>query len=67
MSLIVYDGVPPDLAHPYRVTAVVQPTGHASGRALAELMLRLLDDGVHDHRLEAPAIEAGDTDGPVRG
>ena len=31
MSLIVYDGVPPNLAHPYRVTAVVQPTGHASG------------------------------------
>ncbi|MDN7556189.1 substrate-binding domain-containing protein [Burkholderia orbicola] len=67
LSLIVYDGVPPDIAHPYRVTAVVQPTGHASGRALAELMLRLLDDGVCDQRLEAPAIEAGDTDGPLRG
>ena len=67
LSLIVYDGVPPDIAHPYRVTAVVQPTGHASGRALAELMLRLRDDGVCDQRLEAPAIEAGDTDGPLRG
>ncbi|CAD9219732.1 Transcriptional regulator, LacI family [Burkholderia cenocepacia] len=67
LSLIVYDGVPADIAHPYRVTAVVQPTGHASGRALAELMLRLLDDGVCDQRLEAPAIEAGDTDGPLRG
>ncbi|MDN7577838.1 substrate-binding domain-containing protein [Burkholderia orbicola] len=66
LSLIVYDGVPADIAHPYRVTAVVQPTGHASGRALAELMLRLLDDGVCDQRLEAPAIEAGDTDGPLR-
>ncbi|HEF5869840.1 TPA: substrate-binding domain-containing protein [Burkholderia cenocepacia] len=67
LSLIVYDGVPPDIAHPYRVTAVVQPTGHASGRALAELMLRLLDDGVCDSRLEAPVIEAGDTDGPLLG
>ncbi|WP_333990301.1 substrate-binding domain-containing protein [Burkholderia orbicola] len=67
LSLIVYDGVPADIAHPYRVTAVVQPTGHASGRALADLMLRLLDDGVCDQRLEAPAIEAGDTDGPLRG
>ncbi|RQU96177.1 LacI family DNA-binding transcriptional regulator [Burkholderia cenocepacia] len=67
LSLIVYDGVPADIAHPYRVTAVVQPTGHASGRALAELMLRLLDDGVCDQRLEAPAIEAGDTDGPLLG
>ncbi|BAX61969.1 substrate-binding domain-containing protein [Burkholderia stabilis] len=67
VSLIVYDGVPPDIAHPHRVTAVMQPTGHASGRALAELMLKRLDDGVHGHRLEAPVIEAGDTDGPVRG
>ncbi|AKM04107.1 MULTISPECIES: substrate-binding domain-containing protein [Burkholderia cepacia complex] len=67
VSLIVYDGVPPDLAHPHRVTAVMQPTGHASGRALAELMLKRLDDGAREHRLEAPVIEAGDTDGPVRG
>ncbi|MDN7930237.1 substrate-binding domain-containing protein [Burkholderia metallica] len=67
VSLIVYDGVPPDLAHPHRVTAVVQPTGHASGRALAELMLKRLDDGARAHRLEAPVIEAGDTDGPLRG
>ncbi|MCA8017445.1 substrate-binding domain-containing protein [Burkholderia metallica] len=67
VSLIVYDGVPPDLAHPHRVTAVVQPTGHASGRALAELMLKRLDDGTRGHRLEAPVIEAGDTDGPLRG
>ncbi|WP_175910014.1 substrate-binding domain-containing protein [Burkholderia metallica] len=67
VSLIVYDGVPLDLAHPHRVTAVVQPTGHASGRALAELMLKRLDDGTRAHRLEAPVIEAGDTDGPLRG
>ncbi|WP_081060522.1 substrate-binding domain-containing protein [Burkholderia territorii] len=67
MSLIVYDGVPPDIAHPHRVTAVVQPTGHATGRALADLMLDLLADGVRGHRLEMPTIDAGDTDGPLNG
>ena len=30
-------------------------------------MLRLLGDGVREQRLEAPVIEAGDTDGPLRG
>ncbi|WP_175907076.1 substrate-binding domain-containing protein [Burkholderia sp. BCC1640] len=67
MSLIVYDGVPPEVAYPHRVTAVVQPTGHATGRALADLMLGLLADGVRGHRLEMPIIEAGDTDGPLHG
>ncbi|SAK49793.1 LacI family transcriptional regulator [Caballeronia ptereochthonis] len=66
MSLIVYDGVPQDVAHPHRVTAVVQPTGHGTGRALAELMLRLVDDGARGQQLEMPGIEAGDTDGPMR-
>ncbi len=67
MSLIVYDGVPPEVAYPHRVTAVVQPTGHATGRALADLMLGLLADGVREQRLEMPMIEAGDTDGPLHG
>lgn len=67
MSLIVYDGVPTEVAYPRRVTAVVQPTGHATGRALADLMLGLLADGVREHRLEMPMIEAGDTDGPLHG
>lgn len=67
MSLIVYDGVPPEVAYPHRVTAVVQPTGHATGCALADLMLGLLADGVREHRLEMPMIEAGDTDGPLHG
>ncbi|HDR8949748.1 LacI family DNA-binding transcriptional regulator [Burkholderia vietnamiensis] len=67
MSLIVYDGVPPDVALPHRVTAVVQPTGHTTGRALAELMLGLLADGVHGQRLEHPVVEIGDTDGPPPG
>ncbi|PMS14613.1 LacI family transcriptional regulator [Trinickia dabaoshanensis] len=66
ISLIVYDGVPPDAARPYRVTAVAQPTGRATGRALANIVLRLLADGRHGQQLEAPTIEAGNTDGPVR-
>jgi hypothetical protein len=66
LKLLLKEVIQPS-ADPYRVTAVVQPTGHASGRALAELMLRLLGDGVREQRLEAPAIEAGDTDGPLRG
>ncbi|BCG04279.1 LacI family transcriptional regulator (plasmid) [Paraburkholderia sp. PGU19] len=65
VSLIVYDGVPPDVSHAYTVTAVVQPTGHASGKAIAELVL----DAIRDrdrcaHRLALPHIETGDTDGP---
>lgn len=67
ISLIVYDGVPPEVAHPHRVTAVVQPTGQATGRALADLMLGLLADGSRGHRLEMPVIEGGDTDGPPLG
>ena len=30
-------------------------------------MLGLLADGVREHRLEMPMIEAGDTDGPLHG
>ncbi|MBN3790676.1 LacI family DNA-binding transcriptional regulator [Burkholderia sp. Ac-20353] len=67
ISLIVYDGVPDDVAYPHRVTAVLQPTGHATGRSLAELMLGMIVDGVRGERLEMPVIDAGDTDGPVRG
>ncbi|KVN57928.1 substrate-binding domain-containing protein [Burkholderia stagnalis] len=66
LSLIVYDGVPADIAHPHRVTAIAQPTGHASGRSIAELMLGMIDGGVRGERLEMPVIDAGDTDGPAR-
>jgi LacI family transcriptional regulator len=67
VSLIVYDGAPAESAHPYRVTAVVQPTGQATGCSLAELMLGVIDDRTQAQRLETPAIEAGDTDGPLLG
>jgi LacI family transcriptional regulator len=66
VSLIVYDGVPSDVSHPYAVTAVMQPTGHASGRAIAELMLDAIKDRDRcAHRLALPRIEPGDTDGPM--
>lgn len=65
VSLIVYDGVPPDIAGRYRVTAVVQPTGRTTGRSLAELMLRSIGEGARTQQLEAPLIEVGDTDGPA--
>jgi LacI family transcriptional regulator len=66
ISLIVYDGVPSDVSHPHTVTAVTQPTGDASGRAIAELMLCAIDDrDRRAHRLALPTIEPGDTDGPI--
>ncbi|MBR8094963.1 substrate-binding domain-containing protein [Burkholderia cenocepacia] len=65
MSMIVYDGVPPEIAHPYCVTAVVQPTGRASGHALAELMLQRIVKDTRPQRLEQPMIEPGETDGPI--
>ncbi|CAB3810531.1 substrate-binding domain-containing protein [Paraburkholderia fynbosensis] len=67
LSLIVYDGLPPDVSFPHTVTAVVQPTGHSSGETMAELILGAISGREHcAHRLVAPCIEPGDTDGPRR-
>jgi LacI family transcriptional regulator len=67
ISLIVYDGVPPDVAFPYTVTAVSQPTGHSSGKIIAELMMdEIADRGRCQHHLAQPCIEPGDTDGLFR-
>lgn len=66
--LVAHDGEPHDIVFPHRATAVVQPTGHASGRAIAELMLGVIADSADvAHRLASPVVEPGDTDGPVRG
>ncbi|KAA8765977.1 substrate-binding domain-containing protein [Burkholderia pseudomallei] len=68
VSLIVYDGVSPDVSFPHHASAVLQPTGHASGRAIAELMLgAIANPGDAAHRLVSPVIEPGDTDGPFSG
>ncbi len=67
LSLIVYDGVPADLPLPYGVTAVEQPTGVESGRALARLVLDLLAGQPVQtlHQLAQPVIAPGDTDRPA--
>lgn len=67
ISLIVYDGVPPDVAFPYTVTAVAQPTGQSSGKIIAELIMdEISGTGRCQHRLAQPCIEPGDTDGLFR-
>lgn len=69
LSLIVYDGVPADLPLPYRVTAVVQPTGDDAGRTMARLLLGLLAGRPVEemHHLAQPQIDAGDTDRQIGG
>lgn len=45
-----------------------RPTGHASGRAIAELMLGAIAHPADvAHRLASPVVEPGDTDGPRGG
>lgn len=68
LSLIVYDGVPADIPVPYRVTAVIQPTGDSTGRAIAQLVVCVLAGKPLDslQQLGQPEIGPGDTDGPPR-
>lgn len=68
IALIVYDGVPADMPLPYRVTSVAQPTGEASGRIMARLVLDLLAGRPAQelHHLAQPVLEPGDTDVPAR-
>lgn len=66
MSLIVYDGIPTEIPLTCTVTAVLQPTGESTGRALADLVLDVLaGKPLADlHRLGQPCVGAGETDGP---
>lgn len=66
VSLIIYDGISSDIPLPYRVTAVTQPTGDSSGRAIARLVVDVLAGKPLDslQQLGQPEIEPGDTDGP---
>ncbi len=66
ISLIVYDGVPPDVASSHTVTSVAQSTGEASGRVIAELILATIAGKKPEPRLAQAHIEPGDTDGPPR-
>ena len=66
MSLIVYDGIPGEIPLTFKVTAVMQPTGDATGHAIAELVLDVLagKPPADLHKLGAPRIEAGESDRP---
>jgi LacI family transcriptional regulator len=68
ISVIVYDGVPPDtLLLDQEVAAVVQPTAHASGRALAEMLLGQIQGtpAAQSHVLKQPHFVSGRSLGPV--
>ena len=66
LSLIVYDGIPAEIPLPYKVTAVMQPTGDDTGHTIADLVIDVLAGKplAELHRLGEPRIEPGETDGP---
>ncbi|WP_374356718.1 substrate-binding domain-containing protein [Chitinimonas sp.] len=68
MSVIVYDGSPPDtLLNGINITAVIQPAHHHPGRHMAGLIANVLSG---DYQLDEvqmlcqPEILAGESDGP---
>lgn len=68
LSVIVYDGAPADsTVRDLQVTAIEQPTPHAAGVKLAELMLGVLQGRpVQEQQvLWSPRIQPGQTDGPA--
>jgi LacI family transcriptional regulator len=67
ISLIVYDGVSPDIPLPYQVTWVEQGTGEGTGRKMAEQVVAVLNGKplVRLHHLAKPRLVAGETDGPL--
>lgn len=67
ISVIVYEGVSMDIPLPYKVTAVIQPTGTQSGRTMARMLIDLLGGKsiTKLQHLEQPCIEPGGTDGPL--
>jgi len=67
VSIIVYDGLPSDTLVGHSVTAVLQPTPHAVGVKLVELMLARLSGAPMEtlQVLWRPELHVGDSDGPV--
>ena len=66
LSVIIYDGLPPDTLVGTTVTSVIQPAPDKVGQQLAEMMLALLA-GEEPTRLQVlwqPQIQAGTSDGP---
>jgi LacI family transcriptional regulator len=66
MSLIVYGVIPADILLPYRITAIAHPTGEATGRMIAGLVVGAIEGRPGDalQRLEQPVLKPGDTDRP---
>jgi LacI family transcriptional regulator len=67
ISLIVYGVVPTDILLPYRVTTIAHPTGEATGRMIAQLVVGAIagEPAATLQRLEQPVLQPGDTDGPL--
>ena len=66
LSVIIYDGLPPDTLVDTTVTSVIQPEPGKVGQQLAEMMLALLA-GEDPSRLQVlwqPEIQVGTSDGP---
>ena len=66
ISLVVYDGVSPDIPLPYQVTWIEQGTGEGTGRKMAERVVAVLNGKPlgRIHHLAKPRLVAGETDGP---
>ena len=67
ISLIVYDGVSPDIPLPCRVSWVEQATGERTGRKMAEQIVDVLNGKPvgRIHHLAKPRVVPGETDGPL--
>lgn len=66
LSVIIYDGLPPDTLVDTTVTSIIQPEPGKVGQQLAEMMLALLA-GEDPSRLQVlwqPEIQVGTSDGP---
>jgi LacI family transcriptional regulator len=69
VSVIVFDGVPPEQLLPGQaMTAIEHPTGAEAGRAMAAMILDVLAGKPAEtlQQLWAPALMPGNSDGPVK-
>lgn len=68
ISVIVYDGVPPDtLLTGQSIAAIEQPTAYEAGRTLAEMLLRVIREPAASpqHLLRQPVFVDGSSVGPA--
>ncbi|PHV12519.1 substrate-binding domain-containing protein [Chitinimonas sp. BJB300] len=71
LSVIVYDGIPPDtLLVDRQITSVVQPTPHRAGKRMAQLIQQVITNARPLKELQVlcqPEILVGNSDGPLTG